>query len=126
MRERINDARHRQLTTPPPDHTSDHSAGPASLRTDLELARAEITRLRDQLSELTATMLSHLGAQLEGLDTASIRQRNHELTSELHTLAAGLAQARSERDSALHRLTETEDALAAARMSLRRMIKGTN
>lgn len=98
-------------------------ANEASVRTDLELARQDNRRLRDENDRLRAALRDRLGAELETQSAASLRCRIDELTaanqryqSENLSLTAHVSDIRAQ-------LAATEDGLAAARTSIRRMIR---
>ncbi|MFE4177462.1 DUF6262 family protein [Streptomyces sp. NPDC056909] len=125
VREYIHAAQARQNARPttgqPPGPLS-----PAALRTDLELARQEITTLREERDRLRTAMSHHLGQQLDSVSSQDLTTRVDELTQHNHQLADQLQQVTGE-NTALHaRVTELEDDLAAARTSLRRMIRDEN
>ncbi|KOU76292.1 hypothetical protein ADK57_05075 [Streptomyces sp. MMG1533] len=125
VREHIRAAQARQNARP----TTGHPHSPlssAALRTDLELARQEVTTLREERDRLRTAMSHHLGQQLDAISGQNLTTRVEELTQHNHQLADQLQQATTE-NTALHaRVTELEDDLAAARTSLRRMIREEN
>ncbi|MFD9051765.1 hypothetical protein [Streptomyces zaomyceticus] len=124
VREHIHAAQARQNAQPTGHRPS--PLGPATLRTDLELARQEITTLREERDRLRTALSHHLGQQLDAASSQNLATRVDELTQHNHRLADQLQQATSE-NTALHaRITELEDDLAAARTSLRRMIRDEN
>src|ERR1035438_8323828 len=70
------------------------SVPPASLRTDLAIARAEIRRLRADHDKLRNRLRLHLGAEIEGPERAELIARvaaledcNRQLVAERHTRA---------------------------------------
>ncbi|PKV78321.1 DUF6262 family protein [Nocardia fluminea] len=126
IREHIDQARARQQARPRHDRESGATASPEGLRTDLALARAEIVRLRAERDQLKATVQRQLGQQLDQLHTTDLITRIDELTEQNKTLATALETTKRTNTTLQEQLTETQDDLAAARTSLRRMIKGEN
>lgn len=124
IRETIDDARTRQHTqgTPEPQPTSKVR----DLETDLALARAEITRLRTERAQHQHQLRLALGARMDNLAKADLLTRVEELTRTNNELAAAAARHRSDNQALTARITELEDDLAAARTSLRRMIRAEN
>jgi hypothetical protein len=123
VREYITDAREAQAAEPARSHRDGRGVSDASLRTDLELARQDNKALRSEVARLKTALRERLGEDLEVESTQSLRGRVDELTaanaryhSENLELTAQLGMLRAQ-------LLSTEDDLAAARTSLRRMIK---
>lgn len=101
-------------------------AAPATLATDLAVARAEIQRLRTEQAQHQQQLRRALGVRLDNLAKADLAARVDELTRANIELAATLADSHTE-NKALHtRIIELEDDLAAVRTSLRRMIRAEN
>ena len=107
---------HARPAAPPQRHTP-------GLSTDLALARAEIARLRAEHGEQRRQLSLALGARMDDLAKADLVARVDELTRHNTDLAAALARQRSESAALTARVVELEDDLAAARTSLRRMIR---
>jgi len=131
VREHLDAARRRQAqTTPSPPRTvspADQAPlTPASLRTDLALARAEIRRLRAEHDTLRHRLRLQLGAEIDGPDRAELITRVADLESLTRQLLAERDARTSEADHAQRRIRELEDDLTAARDSLRRVIKDHN
>jgi len=99
---------------------------PAGVATDLALARAEITRLRAERDRQSHQLRLALGARLDQLNKTDLAERVDELTRYNRQLSAELAQAKGDSRRLQARVTELEDGLAAARTSLRRMIRSEN
>lgn len=119
VREHIDAARARQASRPAADQRAGRIPSTASLRTDLELARTEITALRVERDQLRAAMRQQLGRDLDALTSAGLStrvdeltRRNQQLTSDNHALRA--------------RVGELEADLTAARTGLRCMIREQN
>lgn len=115
MREQIDAAITQQRQQPSPVD-NDHAPTPDSVRTDLELARQDVKKLRHDRDALRAQLQSLLGQQLTNLTTAPLVERINRLTSEL-------AEAQSANQALTRRIEELEDELAGARAALRQMIK---
>jgi hypothetical protein len=89
-----------------------------ALRTDLELARQEIRRLRGERDELRGHMQSTLGRQLTNLSAAPLVERIAALSREL-------TQAGRANQDLTDQVNRLQDDLDAARRALRQMIKNT-
>lgn len=87
-----------------------------SLRTDLELARAEIKSLRTERDQMRRQVQAALGQQLQQLTTQPLADRIDALTDELRLSNDANSQLQLQ-------IIELEDELAGARAALRRMIK---
>lgn len=124
IRDTIDNARTRQHTqgTPEPQPTSKVR----DLATDLALARAEITKLRAEREQHHHQLRLALGARMDNLAKADLLARIEELTRTNTELTAAAAQHRSDNQTLTARVTNLEDDLAAARTSLRRMIRANN
>ena len=131
VREHLDGARHRQAqassrpsgTDTPSEQTP---LTPASLRTDLALARAEIRRLRTEHDKLRHRLRLQLGAEIDGPDRAELITRVTDLESRVRQLLAERDARATEADHAQRHIRELEDDLTAARESLRRVIKDNN
>jgi hypothetical protein len=99
---------------------------PASLRTDLAVAREEIRRLRAEREKLRTRLRLHLGAEIDGPDRAELIARVAGLEATARQLVAERDARAAEADHAQRRVRELEDDLAAARESLRGVIRDTN
>ncbi|MEV3961525.1 hypothetical protein AB0M34_11595 [Nocardia sp. NPDC050193] len=125
VREHIEHAR-RQQAQPRHDRESGRSDAPLGLKTDLAVARAEIARLRTERDQLNATVRRQLGQQLDQLASADLITRVEELTEQNKALTEHLARAQRGNAGLQDQLAEASDDLAAARKSLRRMIREEN
>lgn len=124
LREAITDARTRQAqTTSAQDRPDQASAG---LRTDLVLARAEITRLRAERDQQHQQLRLALGARLDNLAKADLLARLDELTTANTELTTQAGHLHADNNTLHARIRELEDDLAAARTSLRAMIRAEN
>lgn len=129
IREHLDAARRRQagsggtpVTAAPA--SSQAPVTPASLRTDLAIARQEIRQLRAERDKLRHRL--QLGAEIDGADRA-------ELITRVAALETAARQLRTERDARAAEATlaqrharELQDDLTAARDSLRQVIKNQN
>lgn len=103
-----------------------HQATPASLRTDLAIAREQIKALRAERDKLTQRLRLHLGAEIDGPDRASLIARVADLEVVNRRLVAEGDGRQVQADVAGRRIQELEDELAAVRESLRRVIRTEN
>lgn len=99
---------------------------PAGWKLEKQLLQQDNRRLREEVGRLKGAVRRSLGQQLDQFGAADLGTRVDELTAENQRLQA-------ERDDALARvrnlteqLNETQDDLASARTSLRRMIRTEN
>jgi len=122
MREHIQ-AAIRQQADQPANHAPDDPASMVSLRTDLALARDEITRLRAHNDKLRLNAQRLLGRQLDQIDQGELLARVDALAAENRRLTEKLQQSAQEKSVLAHRNIELEEDIAAARTALRRMIK---
>ncbi|MHC3475665.1 DUF6262 family protein [Streptomyces sp. 7R007] len=126
LRERIDQARARQAARGHQDQQSGRKASTASEQTDLLLARQEIKQLRTENGHLRQQARIHLGQQVEQLGNHDLVDRINELTVENLRLSTAEGRATTENTQLRQRVAELEDDLAAARTSLRRMIRNEN
>lgn len=96
------------------------------LETDLALARAEIRKLRAERKQQQQQLRLALGARIDNLAKADHIARVEELTHATEELSAAAENYRRNNDTLHARVAELEDDLAAARTSLRRMIRTEN
>ena len=89
-----------------------------ALRTDLELARQEIRRLRGERDELRRHLQGTLGQQLTNLSATPLVER-------IATLSQKLTHTRQANRDLTGEVTGLRDELDAARRALRQMIKNT-
>jgi len=127
MRQAVEAARARQSSNPHLPARQRHGPDPnPATTTDLALARAEIARLRAERDEQRRQLSLALGARMDDLAKADLVARLDELARHNTDLAAALARQQSEGAALKGRVVELEDDLAAARTSLRRMIRTEN
>ncbi|WP_435060292.1 DUF6262 family protein [Streptomyces sp. bgisy060] len=126
IREHIEAAQQRQHPTARPEPPARTRSTTGTLRTELELARQEIRTLREDRDRMRQAIQHQLGQQLDALDTSHLSERVDELTQNNQRLEDSLQQATDD-NHRLHARVETlETDLAAARTSLRRMIREEN
>lgn len=124
IREHIQAAQQRQHPTiTSPAHTRSTTA---TLRTELELARQEIRTLREDRDRMRQAIQRQLGQQLDALDTRNLTERVDELTRANQRLEDSLQGATDDNHQLQARVRTLETDLAAARTSLRRMIREEN
>lgn len=126
VRERIEQARRQQADRPRRNREAGISASPAGLKTDLALARQEIDALRAEPDRLRGALQRNLGQQLDQISSKTLVERVDELTAANRGLVEENRRLRNRADTLEARVTEAEDDLAAARDSLRRMIRSQN
>ena len=128
IREHIDAARGRQANNnPTPTPPAGKSpATPASLRTDLAIARDQIKTLRAERDKLQQRLRLQLGAEIEGPDRAHLTARVADLEALNRRLVAERDARTIETDTAKRQVAELQDELSAARESLRRVIKSQN
>lgn len=126
IREHLHAARARQAARPAVDRRSGRSPSTASLRTDLELARAEVSTLRAERDQLRNGMRHRLGRDLDTLSGAGSSTRIAELIQLNQQLAEQNHQLDGDNAVLAARVAELEADLAAARTGLRRMIRDQN
>jgi len=126
IREHIEAARTRQThpTTAPP--AAGQRPDPATLRTEADLARHEIKNLREERDRLRDALRHQLGQQLDHLTGPDLAARTEELATRNQQLTDQLQHATTENTALRARVTALEADLAAARTSLRRMIRDEN
>ncbi|WP_211370843.1 DUF6262 family protein [Nonomuraea turkmeniaca] len=126
VKEAVLAARDRQRATPGPSTQASPEVPATGLRTDLALARAEITRLRQERDALRAGMQRALGARLDQLGRQDLIDRIDELTRHNEHLLGEVDRLTVQRDALSRQVPALEEDLAAARTSLRRMIREGN
>jgi hypothetical protein len=125
VRDAIEAARAQQRDHPV-DATPPTGSGVADLRTDLALARAEITKLRAERDQHQQQLRRALGAQLDSIARTDLAARVDELTRANAELTANAAHQHTVNQTLQAQITTLEDELVAARTSLRRMIRTEN
>jgi hypothetical protein len=123
VREYVETARSAQAAEPAQAKRPGRSASEASMRTDLELAKQDNRRLRAEVGRLTKALREQLGAQLEAASTESLRRRIDELTESNTRCRSENVRLGTELNEVRGQLQVTEDDLAGARASIRRLIR---
>jgi Family of unknown function (DUF6262) len=123
VREYITAARQAQAAEPAHAEHVGRKASEASVRADLEHARQDNKALRAEVTRLKNLLRERLGQQLEAESNQSLRLRIDELTAANSRYRGENLELSQELKAAREHLFATEDDLAAARLSLRRMIK---
>ncbi|MFE1733679.1 DUF6262 family protein [Streptomyces bacillaris] len=126
VREHIDKARTQQVLKPARDRAAGLSGSTTSLRTDLELARAEARALRQERDQFKAALQRSLGHQLDQLGNADLVARVDELTEAAQRLAGERDEVRAETSALQQHVAVLEGDLTASVMSLRRMIREGN
>jgi hypothetical protein len=131
VREHIQAARRRQAAhsgapSPAPSPASRAPTTPASLRTDLAVAREEIKRLRAERDKLRGRLRLHLGAEVDGPDRTELIKRIADQETGARRLVAERDARAAEAATATRRVHELEDELIAVRESLRQVIRDKN
>jgi chromosome segregation ATPase len=126
VREHIEAARKKQEGQPRRTARAGQMASAASLQTDLELSRQQVTALRTERDQLKAALQRQLGQQLDQVGTADLVARVDELARQNDELMGETTRLRREKTELEDSLREAEEDLAAARSSLRRMIRDEN
>ncbi|MGW6394146.1 DUF6262 family protein [Streptomyces sp. NPDC055103] len=126
VREHIEAARKKQEGQPRRTARAGHTASAASLQTDLELSRQQVTALRAERDQLKAALQRQLGQQLDQVGTADLVARVDELTRQNDELMIETTRLRQEKTELEDSLREAEEDLAATRSSLRRMVRAEN
>lgn len=130
VREYLDQARRRQAlpAAGPARAPAGHApvSTPASLRTDLALARDEIRHLRAGNDKLRHRLRLQLGAEIDGPTRAELTTRVADLETANRQLIAERDARTAETSDAARRIRDLEDDLTAARESLRRVIKERN
>jgi chromosome segregation ATPase len=126
VREHIEQARRRQAAHPLRHNRAGAAASTAGLATDLQLATEQIRQLRAERDKLRERIRLHLGEQLDQISSKTLLERIGELTDDNQRLASQHRQAAAENEQLRARIAALEDDLAAARTSLRRVLKQAN
>lgn len=126
MREHIEEARMSQTRTTAREKTSGSRASAASLATDLELARAELSAVREERDRLKGAVQRHLGQQLHQSGAKGLAVRINELQAANKDLKEQLAASEADRQGLRDALQEAQDDLIGAREAMRNMMRDQN
>ncbi|MEU9030932.1 DUF6262 family protein [Streptomyces sp. NPDC048383] len=119
VREHIQAAIQRQEQVPVTETAEGRRASTTSLHTDLAMAREEIKGLRTEHDQLRTAMQQQLGHQLDQISNPGLTERLAELTEANRKLEQEVTKLRP----LVSHAQELERDLAAARTSLRQMIR---
>jgi len=125
VREHIEAARRRQGRAATNDARA-RAKEPAGWKVEKQLLREDNRRLRQEVERLKGAVRRSLGQQLDQFGAADLGTRVDELTADNQRLESELAQLQARVDELTGQFIETQDDLAAARASLRRMIREEN
>lgn len=123
VRKHIDQARAQQARQPDRERATGRTASTVSLRTDLEVSRAEARVLREDRDKLRAALQRHLGHQLDHAATKDLVTRIDELTDHNRDLSGRLNRSEQDNRGLRQRLQEAKENLAAVRAGLCRMIR---
>lgn len=102
------------------------TAGSAGLRAELAMSRAEVAELRGERDRLREALRANLGQQLDQVGNRTLIERITELTEQARRLERSEAQSRAHATELAEHVRELENELAAARTSLRTVLRQTN
>lgn len=125
VRENIEAARRRQTRTADNDARAGATA-PAGWKVEQQLLQQDNRRLREEIERLKAAVRRHLGQQLDQFGAADLSTRVDELTADNQRLQTDLDKAQTLVIDLTRQLTEADDDLAAARTSIRQLIRAEN
>jgi hypothetical protein len=126
IREHVHAAQARQQRPPDPAVHAGTAVSAAGLRTDLELARQELHALRRERDQLREALRRRLGEDLDALGRADLTARVDELTTRNRDLETEHARLQADNQHLREHAALLDTELAAARTSLRRMIRHQN
>ncbi|MFB6819569.1 hypothetical protein ACFCV8_34060 [Streptomyces sp. NPDC056347] len=122
VREHIEAAIRQQEHEPVVAWSDGRQASPASLKSDLMMAREEITSFRQERDRLREAVRQQLGRQLDQVGSRQLTDRVAELANANRRLERDVGQLQPLRK----RVEEVENDLGAARTSPRKMIRAEN
>ncbi len=123
VREYIEAARKGQAGVASRQQREGKGPSPASLATDLELARAELRTVRGERDRLKAAVQRSLGRQVDQVGSAQLVARVQELIRQVEERDRKLAAVRVERDDLQRSLDEAQDDLISVRTALQKMVR---
>ncbi|MEV8597356.1 DUF6262 family protein [Streptomyces sp. NPDC052012] len=125
VREHIEAARRRQGRSA----TNNAHAGakaPAGWKVEKQLLQEDNRRLRQEVGRLKGAVRRSLGQQLDQIGAADLGSRVDELTTDNQRLQGERDDALAQVKDLTEQLSEVQDDLAGARLSLRRVIRNEN
>ncbi|MEU6509735.1 DUF6262 family protein [Streptomyces sp. NPDC046942] len=99
---------------------------PSGWKLEKQLLREDNRRLREEVERLKGAVRRSLGQQLDQFGTADLGTRVDELTAENQGLQAQRDRALAQVKELTEQLSEVQDDLGSARLTLRRMIRTEN
>ncbi|MFE9687495.1 DUF6262 family protein [Streptomyces sp. NPDC006285] len=99
---------------------------PAGWKVEKQLLQEDNRRLREEVERLKGAVRRSLGQQLDQFGAADLGTRVDELTAEHQRLQGERDEALAQVKALTVQLSEVQDDLASARLSLRRMIRAEN
>ncbi|MEV6057694.1 DUF6262 family protein [Streptomyces sp. NPDC052107] len=99
---------------------------PAGWKVEKNLLQEDNRRLREEVGRLKSAVRRSLGQQLDQFGAADLGARVDELTAEHQRLQGERDDALAQVKNLAQQLSEVQDDLASARLSLRRMIRNEN
>ncbi|MFC7812698.1 DUF6262 family protein [Streptomyces olivaceus] len=121
IRRAMNDQAHHgteAASAPRPERTT-----PASLHTDLALAREEIQDLKRERDALKRRVQLALGAEIDNAARADLVSRIRDLEHDNRALATDLTETRTRADRLAEQHREAEQNVASLRLALRKAIR---
>lgn len=125
VREHIEAARRRQTRTAATDARADATA-PPGWKVEQQLLQHDNRRLREEVERLKAAVRRSLGQQLDQFGAADLGTRVDELTADNQRLQDELDKAQVLITDLTGQLNEAHDDVAAARASIRQLIRAEN
>ncbi len=125
MREHIEDARRRQGRAAA-NNARASAKEPSGWKVEKQLLQEDNRRLRQEVESLKRTVRRSLGQQLDQFGAADLGTRVDELTAEHQRLQAERDEALAQVKDLTEQLSEAQDDLAAARTSIRQLIRTEN
>jgi len=98
-------------------------ARPASLHTDLALAREEIQELKRERDALKQRVQLALGAEIDNVAQPDLVRRIQDLEHQTQILAGDLAETRSRAETLAEQREEAEENIASLRLALRKAMR---
>lgn len=126
VREHVQAAIDRQDFQPAAALADGRTASSAGLKAELAMSRAEVAELRSERDRLREALRANLGRQLDQVGNRTLIERITELTEQARCLERSEAEARAQGTELTERVRELEGELAAARTSLRTILRQAN
>ena len=120
LREHIHAARARPVTT------SRQSRAVPAPRAELQLLKQRNDKLRGEVADLRKALRDKLGMEVEHGDAAALREEVQELRAENDSLRTHVGELNTQLDQERTHRIDAEDALAASRALVKKMIRSGN